>query len=453
MRDKTFIAVVCSILLFFFSVSPFIYALSSAGVLDALNTKNLIVTEKVYGPDVFGHQVLNTAERARTLLRNVYINCIPFYDTAVSSVRFAEVSLLGLTGRLAEPFFSRPPEDAPPSPDTAPTGSGEDTLPETEPLPPPVEYLSVPVWGDGRPFIYAIEPLKVMERVEGASGDELQKLTEMQLAHIHRLKEAADGINYYVYMGTRLQETEMYDDMITGPDSTVRYYEYFRDHLDSDIRFDRFRMDTPDDRLNKKFRSDHHWNIYGAYEGYRQIISMMAEDSPEIGAPNEYEVIKIPGIKWIGSLGSAAGQTDMGYADDFYILDLTDLPDFSGNDYDLKGLQQSFTAGEFNKFGVSFDYYVAFNQPQDRYIFEGNHTGRNLLLLGDSYSWSISAILASHFDTTVCFIRPWTVANDVTYDYRQLIEDNGITDVLILLYSSRLLFGYDSTDFGRMLTG
>ncbi|MHB1150824.1 MAG: hypothetical protein ACYCWE_11070 [Eubacteriales bacterium] len=455
MKDKVFIIIVCSILLLFSLSSPIIAFLSSVGVLDALKTKNYIITEKVYEADMPGSVILNKVEQGKTLLENVYINCIPFYGSIVSSVQSVEVSMLSVTDSFIRSVINRPKDNNTTQDTDVTENKDEETSVQIEtekPDPPPVEYYSMLMWGDGRPYFYAIEPLKVMERVEGASDAELQMLTEMQLGHIHRLKEATPELNYYVYMGTRIQETGMYDEMITGPSSTVKYFNYFKENLDSDIKFDYFRLDTPEDRINKKFRSDHHWNIYGAYEGYKQIINMMYESTPEIGAPVEYDVIQVPGIKWLGSIGSTVGQTDIGYLDDFYILDLVDLPEYSGNNYDIKGLQESFLSGEFNKFGENFDYYVAYNQPQDKYVFDGNHSGRNLLILGDSYSWSVSAILASHFDTTICHIQPWTIGNNVTYDYRQLIAGNNITDVLIFLYSSRLLFGYDTTDFGRMLT-
>ncbi len=456
MKDKVFIIIVCTILLLFFLSSPIIAVLSSVGVLDALKTKNYIITEKVYEADMPGSVILNKIEQGKTLLENVYINCIPFYGSIVSSVQSVEVSMLSVTNNFIQSVINRPKDNNNTAQNTDKIeNTNEETSVQIETKktePPPVEYYSMLMWGDGRPYFYAIEPLKVMERVEGASDTELQKFTEGQLGHIHRLKEATPELNYYVYMGTRMQETEMFDDMITGPLSTVKYFNYFKENLDSDIKLDYFRLDTPEDRINKKFRSDHHWNIYGAYEGYKQIINMMYERTPEIGAPVEYDIIQVPDIKWLGSMGSTVGQTDMGYADNFYILDLEKLPDYSGNNYDIKEMQKSFLSGEFNKFGVNFDYYVAYNQPQDKYIFEGNHTGRNLLILGDSYSWSVSAILASHFDTTICHIKPWTIGNNVTYNYRQLIDENNITDVLIFLYSSRLLFGYDTTDFGRMLT-
>jgi hypothetical protein len=335
-----------------------------------------------------------------------------------------------------------------------PVNNGTETAPqsETEKVIPEINYYSLLMGGNGRPNFYAIEPLKVMERIEAASADELQKLTERQLGHIHRLKEAAPGLNYYIYMGTRIQETEMYDDLITGPPSTVPYLKYFTDNLDSGIRFDCFKLETPDDIVNKRYRSDHHWNISGAYEGYKQIINMIYKDSPEIGAPAEYDIIKVPGIKWSGSLGSSVGQNDTGYIDDFYIMDLTGLPGYSGNGYKIKKMQQSFMVGDYKKYGLNFDYYGAYYPPQDRYVFDDNNTGHNLLIIGDSYSWSITTIIASHFDTTVCFAQPWVAAGDVTYDYRKIIEENNITDVLILYYSSRLLFGYDSCDFERMKT-
>lgn len=451
MKDKVFIFIVCLILLLFSLSSPVIAVLSMAGYLDALNTKNYIVTEKTYEDSMPASGVLNKIEQGKTFLKNVYINCIPFYGFLVSSVQSAEMSMLHITDNFIQTMINKK-EDI--SIVTAPVNKEEtDAQSETGKVEiPKINYYSLLMGGNGRPDLYAIEPLKVMERVEAASDKELQKLTERQLRHIHRLKDATPGINYYIYMGTRTQDMEMYDDLITGPPSTVPYFKYFTENLDSSIKFDYFKLETPEDIVNKRYRSDHHWNIFGAYEGYKQIINMINKDSPEIGAPNEYDILKVPELKWSGSLGSSVGQNDIDYVDDFYILDLAGLPGYSGNGYKIKKMQQSYMAGDYIKNGLNFDYYGAYYPPQDKYVFDDNKTGHNLLLIGDSYSWSISTIIASHFDTTICFAQPWVAAGDVTYDYRKIIEENNITDVLILYYSSRLLFGYDACDFPRMLT-
>lgn len=453
MKDKLFITIVCVFLTVFFLASPVIAVLGLTGHLDVLNTKNLIINEKIYEDDIPAAGLLNAVEEGKTFLKNVYVNCIPFYSSVVSTVQSAEMTVLRLTDSLMQPLIA--PNITVVTPVIPAETGGETekvTEAETEKVIPEINYYSLLVGGGGRPYIYAIEPLKALERVEGASEKEFQKLTERQLNHIHRLKNATPEINYYVYMGTRIQETEMFDNMITGPLSTKPYFDYFTENLDSGIKFDYFRLETPEDRINKKYRADHHWNMAGAYEGYKQIINMMVEDSPVIGKPREYEILQVPGIKWLGSLGGAVGQNDPGYADDFYILDLSDLPKYGGNTYRIKDMQESFMNGDYSGNGLNFDYYGTYNQPQKRYVFKENDTGRNLLLLGDSYSWSITTIIASHFDTTICHNTPWTVGNDVRYDYRELISQYNITDVLILLYSSRLLFGYDATDFARMKT-
>lgn len=457
MKDKIFIFIVCSILLFFALCSPVIATLSKAGYLDALSTKNLIVNEKVYDEDLPAAEFFTMIEEGKVFLQNVYINCIPFYKTIVSSVQSAEMSLLKVTDGMMQSYISASaPAPVTVAPETeSGVGGGEtsgEEVTEAVTEAPKINYISLLLGGNGRPSIYSIEPLKVMERVEGASDKALQRLTERQLRHIHRLKESTPGINYYIYMGTRLQETDMFEEMVAGPSSTKKYFDYFVENLDKDIKFDCLRLETPEDRVNKKYRSDHHWNMFGAYEGYRQIINMIYEDSPEIGPPVDYDIIKVPNIRWFGSLGQTVGQTDMGYADDFYILDLTDFPKYSGNGYRIAQMQERFMSGEFDSYGLYADYYGTFYPPQDRYVFNGNDTGHNLLLLGDSFSWSIAAVIASHFDTTICHNKPWLVGANVTYDYPQYLKDHNITDVLILLYSSRLLFGYDSTDFERMLT-
>src|SRR5699024_2840075 len=123
----------------------------------------------------------------------------------------------------------------------------------------------------------------------------------------------------------------IFSEIFKGALSTKCYFDYFVDHLDPEISFDYLRFDTVEDRVEKKFRSDHHWNIHGVYEGYQQIINMMYERTPEIGKPYEYDIIEVTGIKWCGSIGGTVGMTDEDYFDNFEILDYSNMPDYSGN--------------------------------------------------------------------------------------------------------------------------
>lgn len=457
MKAKQLIIVMIAIMLFFGIVSPVIGALGSFGVIEnRLATKNLIVTEKYYDETTPFHGVLNAVEEMKTGIRNIYSNCIPFYSFIVSSVQSMDLRLLNLSDSLLQTMLY-PEEDTPAQPDVTDTldasaETAESAEPdETEPVKEQIHCTASRLQA-GRPNIYSIEPLKVLERLEGANDRELQKLMDRQLEYLDRLYSEAPDLNYYCYMGTRIQETDFYSDIVKNPKSTAPYFKAFVEGLNPGYTFDYLHIDTPEDRISKLYRTDHHWNMFGAYEGYQQIIDMMYENTPEIGQPVEYDIVKVDGVQWFGSMAGSVGFSDETYLDDFYVIDMTDFPThIAGSGYKIQRTFDAYMNGRYPQGNLYHDYHGSYYPPQPSYEFPDNNTGRNLLLIGDSYSWSIAPIIAAHFDTTICYNTPWMIADNVKYDYKQIIEDNGITDVLVLLYSSRLLFGYDGTDFDNFL--
>ena len=72
-----------------------------------------------------------------------------------------------------------------------------------------------------------------------------------------------------------------------------------------------------------------------------------------------------------------------------------------------------------------------------------NNTGRNLLIIGDSYSLPLLEVVASHFDKT--YIRYVDDNKNLTdVQYEDLIDQYGITDVLYLEMSDRIIYDYYS---------
>ena len=302
MKDKHLIYVMIAIMLFFGIASPVIGALSSYGVIEnRLATKNLLVTEKYYDEETPMHTALNAVEDLKTDIKNIYINCIPFYNLIVSSVQKTDLALLNYSdGVLQTILYPEEEEDSGEivtiQDETGESSAQGDTSEpsETEPPKEKIKYVASRL-ASGRPNIFSIEPLKVLERLEGGSEREFERLLSRQLTYLDRLVEAAPDLNYYCYMGTRIQEAPYYSDIVKMPMSTEPYLKTFMEELNDAYSFDYLRLDTPEDRVAKCYRTDHHWNMFGAYEGYQQIINMMVENTPEIGGPVGYDIVKIEG--------------------------------------------------------------------------------------------------------------------------------------------------------------
>ena len=84
-------------------------------------------------------------------------------------------------------------------------------------------------------------------------------------------------------------------------------------------------------------------------------------------------------------------------------------------------------------------YSVLFNHGGS-YKYINNKTGRNLLIMGDSFMQCIAETVASHFDNTYT----WHVVSGGEINYEQYIKDKNITDVLVVCFDMRLIYDYNN---------
>ena len=88
-----------------------------------------------------------------------------------------------------------------------------------------------------------------------------------------------------------------------------------------------------------------------------------------------------------------------------------------------------------NKGGVIYDICV-----RDGTVYRSERRGESpsslCLVIGDSYTQGFVELLGSAFDTTVAYYY----THYAGMDYRQVIEENHITDVLFEQFSDRILF-------------
>lgn len=202
------------------------------------------------------------------------------------------------------------------------------------------------------------------------------------------------------------------------------------------ISYDRLKVDSLEDSIKYLFKTDHHWNAFGMYTAYCDIVSMIyGEDADDIIRPLG-ERYDIEDADFYGTFARTSGY--YGYHDDFFFYDY-DLPPHTlkaDYPYSFNDVKAKYSAGKFSK-DISADHYVNF-YPYARYLrYPTNDTGRIVLVLGDSYSRGISELLGSAFDEAYIFDyrRIHEIGN-----YNDFIEKNRITDVLFMQYSLRGVF-------------
>ena len=450
MRDKVYSIALSAIFLVIMIWCPVVSILANADIISIPENKNIKLPEKIYEDGAFLAPLLNSLETGKANLENIYSNCLPMYENITMFMLDNERSMRETLLETLYSFESVPTVNVIENisePEILVTNEPEET---TEPEIPKIQYQAKligtewcnKVWAFtevGKPYSEGWTDKTVL-----ASEEELVRRVETQLGHVNRIANANKDVNFYVYVCTRFQETEIFGEIISdiramrGEISTNHLMNDFFAGLDKSAvkGYDYFKIDTLEKRLEYIFKTDHHESPRGAYSIYCDVINMISKDSPEIGKPYEAEFRKFEGIELRGS--HVWGHAYAEIYDDFeyYIIDLPESIMF-GN---INGTgrtqrqQEKYDAGKYSK-DTFADHYANFFPRPANVEYPGNNTGRNLLMLTDSYSWACGELIAANFDHTYATL--WTHGR---FDYNAFIEKHNITDVLILQVADRILY-------------
>lgn len=468
MKDKLFLIIFAGFVFLIMIASPLHYLLVTAGALEYENLGNVIKAEKTYEDDQFLSAQLNAIENGKAKLTDIYTNYIPGYNTVVIGTGGLKSDfnqpLYVLYGNIAADALKRDilqseavvtPDDVAPE---LSTEGNEISATET----PSADSVNEPV--DGAPIVPKIANYSSKFITSGVYGidveyedgtksglitlafnqsdSQLRAGLQSQAKEVNRLAAATpDDVNVYFYVCSRFQDSEYFADYVPGAKSFKPFVDEFLESLDPRIKYDRLKVNTLEDSIQKLFLTDHHWNAYGAYEAYRDIITMISTDSPSIGEPRPLgELHLIEEAEFYGS--NARIYNHFKYTDTFFFYDYN-LPkhdikttqDYAGFAANMK----RYLDGKYQK-SRNTDHYINFYPYTSYTKYPENNTGRVLLLLTDSYNRGVSELLGSNFDEAYVF--DFRFMQNIG-NYNEFLESKGITDVLFMQYSSRGVFNLE----------
>lgn len=154
----------------------------------------------------------------------------------------------------------------------------------------------------------------------------------------------------------------------------------------------RLRVDSFEDYRRLFFKTDHHWNAEGSWQGYVEICRLLGvEPLPLAGR------YSVPACY----LGTRAAGVEGVPAEDFAV-NLYNFPDMTitipaGQIPDY-GMQALFVAGELE----NVSYGSVFGVDCGELVFDTGRPGKNLLVMGDSYDNAIVKPLAASFSKSYC---------------------------------------------------
>lgn len=402
------------------------------------NSNNIPFTARLY------MNTLNGIEQGKAAVENIYTNHIPFYAEILQLANsfgnyMQEEFVIMLYNRenLKAAVETVHEEEA--QTETKEMESSEEN--EKLPEPPQTKFIALKINDAGMFRVYKVRSednsigfldISMAMRYEEAAKNMLD-----EQANINRIAAANTDVNFFVYIATRMQDTAYYNAIIPAANesSTKKIFDDFIDGITGTAGIAWFDIDTFEKRIERCFKTDHHWNALGAYQGYTEVIDMMSGVIPDIGDPLPLKgLIEFPNVEYRGS-GAARTQTPV-YYDSFAVMDI-DLPKQHPAERVTSRLDEylngKYDAGKVKDIYVS--HYENFYNRPEIITYPDNNTGRRLLILGDSYVYWVSWLIGAHFDKT--YVHYTLDQNDL--DYNKFIEKNKITDVLLLQYSARTL--------------
>lgn len=211
---------------------------------------------------------------------------------------------------------------------------------------------------------------------------------------------------------------------------TVDYVATLKDELSGKYHFAGLDSNTYDKFKELFYKTDHHWDYRGSYQGYLDIVKMLGIKDPltpvSTGTNHEY------------AFGSHARTTkDYSIKEEFtyYNFDVAPYdtmidgkPGRYGNQEDYKNHNY-----EYNKTTNYYAYY--YGDDYGEVIFDFHQPNKeNLLIISNSFSNAVNELIASHFNKTyVIDLRHYKETFGKDFDIQSYTTEHEIDKTLLIM--------------------
>lgn len=262
---------------------------------------------------------------------------------------------------------------------------------------------------------YLLYDVKPLETVAEALDRKRENYNQVFAAH--------PELTFYVYFIEK--DTEV--NLETGENSGA--WDYFVNGLDLPAeQTGKFATVGFEDYAAHFYRTDHHWNAQGSYEGYRQVAALLGIPEGELVPRGEAVLVQSGffGSK-SASLGSESFTEDFWATPYAYPAMAVAIDGQPAEDY---GRQEEFLAGSADPVK-----YGAFYGGDDGQVdFDTGTQGRgSLLVIGESFDNAILKLLAAHFDTTRAVdLRYYQERMGRPFSLEEAVRETGADKVLLI---------------------
>lgn len=234
------------------------------------------------------------------------------------------------------------------------------------------------------------------------------------------------NVDFYVYY------IEKDTDIDFETNNKIGAFEYLSEKFQKqNIPVAGLKINNFDDFKKDFYKTDHHWNCYGSYRGYTEVMKMLNMDDEILEPENE---IVLKDYVLSGSKAAGIGVTGI-FTESFPVYQ------FQYPQMDIKidgekavdyGKQQEYINGKTNGKEISYGEFYGWDNGE--IVFDTHNTEKeNLLVIGESYDNAILKLLASHFEKTFSIdLRNYERTFGSKFQFSQYVKDNNVDKVLLI---------------------
>lgn len=205
-------------------------------------------------------------------------------------------------------------------------------------------------------------------------------------------------------------------------------YEYLCSNLNlPENHMDKFTVNSFSDFSQNFFRTDHHWNYNGSYQGYCEVMNLLGEE--DLMKPEETVAL---GYEFSGAKSLTSGMEAIfseeftAYRFDFPKMSVTHageaVEDYGKQDKYLSHTEQNISYGNF--YGGDWGELI---------LDTGNTEKENILVIGESFDNAILKLIATHYNRTYSIdLRNYEREMGSSFKMSEYMQEHDISKVLLI---------------------
>ncbi len=252
-------------------------------------------------------------------------------------------------------------------------------------------------------------------------GEDAETVAE-NIQKYNRINSLTDAYYYFI------EDSGVYD--FENDKKIVDYYSILSSNLTGKYHLSGLFFDSYDEYKKYFYKTDHHWDYRGSYQGYQDIVKLLGAGTPlkptGTGTNHEY---------FFGSMARSAKNYDTKEEFVYYTFDIPSYSTLVDGAPSTYGHYDDYVNHNY-EYDKDANYYGYFYGGDDAEVIFNFHNPekQNLLMIVNSYSNPINKLIASHFNKTyIVDLRSYETVFGKKFDLDSYLKENDIDKTLLIM--------------------